>query len=80
MFPQTQRWSSARRRRSRPVSEQRLEEIHRAAAFETSRKIGWTRRPRRFDDLDGDPFRATVIQSPEISRTAGLASRDKLEK
>ncbi|MFD9704594.1 MBL fold metallo-hydrolase [Lentzea sp. NPDC059081] len=35
--------------------EQRLEEIHRAVsgtAFETARKIGWTRRQRRFDDLD----------------------------
>jgi len=35
--------------------EQRLEEILRAvsgSAFETARKIGWTRRQRRFDDLD----------------------------
>ncbi|WP_285630743.1 MBL fold metallo-hydrolase [Lentzea sp. NBRC 102530] len=35
--------------------EQRLEEIAKAAAgsaFETARKIGWTRRQRRFDDLD----------------------------
>ncbi|SDH06974.1 Glyoxylase, beta-lactamase superfamily II [Lentzea fradiae] len=35
--------------------ERRLEEIHLAAsgtAFETARKIGWTRRQRRFEDLD----------------------------
>lgn len=35
--------------------EQRLEEILKAvsgSAFETARKIGWTRRQRRFDDLD----------------------------